>query len=285
MECGVYKPGLQNLFLWPCSVEPLFLCVCDCMHWHPAFQFCCCVILCRDEGVWAGPDLSCSKQCLNWFLKVHSEPCTADFCEGRLAFWDKIKMFELRLSSVKSSLFLKLPSQCIDSSFRNIESFRISLWRSLFCPYTSEILCFLSFLFYSFLFPLLPSPSYPRRRTIFQLSSHSFRNFTTGAFPLSSLKKAINLACLNPDLFKLPFTKTWCTAFFCCLNRLFKHLPQMYLLVDWYTLYMGVDREWGVFVSLYGPGTSNGCHMAKENVGKVEKKKEKKNPADLCSIY
>lgn len=31
---------------------------------------------------------------------------------------------------------------------------------------------------------------------------------------------------------------------------------------------MGVDREvrgWGVFVSLYGSGTSNGCHMAKEN--------------------
>lgn len=38
----------------------------------------------------------------------------------------------------------------------------------------------------------------------------------------------------------------------------------MYLLVDWYTLCIGADREWGVFVSLYGPGTSNGCHMAKQ---------------------
>lgn len=36
----------------------------------------------------------------------------------------------------------------------------------------------------------------------------------------------------------------------------FKHLPQMYLLVEWYTVYMGVDREKGVFVSLYGPGVA-----------------------------
>lgn len=49
---------------------------------------------------------------------------------------------------------------------------------------------------------------------------------------------------------------------------------------------MGVDREWGVFVSLYGPGTSNGCHMAKENVGKVEKKKEgKKRTLQTCAQF
>lgn len=37
---------------------------------------------------------------------------------------------------------------------------------------------------------------------------------------------------------------------------------------------MRVDREpsdRGVFVSLYGPATSNGCHMAKENRREVEK--------------
>lgn len=171
-----------------------------------------------------------------FFLKAHSEPCTADYCEGRSAFRDKIKMFELRLSSVKSTLFFKLPSQCIDSSFRNIESLRMSFY-SLWNP----LLCY--FLPFSIHASLLPScPSDWGQRSIFQLSSHSFRNFTTWAFPLSSLKKAINLICFNPDSSKLAFTKPWCTAFFSCLKRLFKHLPQIYLLADWYTLYIGVDR-------------------------------------------
>lgn len=174
-------------------------------------------------------------------------------------------MFELRPSLAKSSLFLKLSSRCINSSFRSIESFRISFWLPLFCLNASKIL----FFFHS-------SAFYPRQRSIFELSSHSFRNFTAGAFPLSSLKKAINLTCLDPDLFKLPFTKTWCTAFFGCLNRLFKHLPQMYLLVDWYTLYMSADRERGVFVSLYGPWTCAGCHMATENGMREESKKNKR---------
>lgn len=141
------------------------------------------------------------------------------------------------------------------------------------------VCCFLVFPIHS---PLPLSSPYQRWWTIVQLSSYSFGNFTTGAFPLSGLKKAINLTCLNPDSFKLCFTKTWCTAFFCCLNRLFKHLPQMYLLVDWYTVYIGTDRERGLFVSLYGPGTSNGCHMAKENGERWDKEK---NPADLCRIY
>lgn len=39
----------------------------------------------------------------------------------------------------------------------------------------------------------------------------------------------------------------------------------MYLLVDWYGLYMGADRERRVFVSLYGPGSFNGFHMVTEN--------------------
>lgn len=141
-----------------CECVTVCVCVSEHIHWHPPFQFCRCLILCRDEGVWAGPDLSCRKRCLTWFfLKAHSEPCTADFCEGSLGFLGlNQKMVELRLCSVKSSLFLKLPSQCINSSFRNIESFRISLWRPLFCHNTSEFLCFVSlFLLRSFPLSLL----------------------------------------------------------------------------------------------------------------------------------
>lgn len=42
---------------------------------------------------------------------------------------------------------------------------------------------------------------------------------------------------------------------------------------------MGVDSERGVFVSLYGPGTSNGCHMAKENGRKERRRREIKRKA------
>lgn len=64
------------------------------------------------------------------------------------------------------------------------------------------VCCFLVFPIHS---PLPLSSPY---LLIVQLSSYSFGNFTTGAFPLSGLKKAINLTCLNPDSFKLCFTKT-----------------------------------------------------------------------------
>ncbi len=41
---------------------------------------------------------------------------------------------------------------------------------------------------------------------------------------------------------------------------------------------MEADRERRVFVSLYGPGTSNGCHMAKQNGNKEEEEEEDKYP-------
>ena len=150
------------LHVWVCNCA--CVCVSEHIHWHPLFQLCRCLILCRDEGVWAGPDLSCRKRCLTcffffffFFLNHILSLSFQIFVRGRSAFWEEIKkIFELRLCSVKSSLFLKLPSQCINSSFRNIESFRTSLWRRLFCLNTCEILCFVSlFLFRSFPLSLL----------------------------------------------------------------------------------------------------------------------------------
>ena len=76
------------LHVWVCNCA--CVCVSEHIHWHPLFQLCRCLILCRDEGVWAGPDLSCRKRCLTcfffFFFKAHSEPCTADFCERSLCF-------------------------------------------------------------------------------------------------------------------------------------------------------------------------------------------------------
>lgn len=56
----------------------------------------------------------------------------------------------------------------------------------------------------------------------------------------------------------------------------------MYLLVDWYTLYMGVDRDRGIFVSLYGSGTFNGCHMGKEKERNWGKEADEKR--ELCKV-
>lgn len=51
---------------------------------------------------------------------------------------------------------------------------------------------------------------------------------------------------------------------------------------------MGADRERRVFVSLYGPGTSNGCHMAKQNGRKEEEegeKKKRKRSLQTCAEF
>lgn len=56
----VTHDGVRGLPTWPlkplsltlfCSCAPIPLCACmrECLHWHPAFWFCCSLTLCRDE--------------------------------------------------------------------------------------------------------------------------------------------------------------------------------------------------------------------------------------------
>lgn len=130
----VTRDGVWGLQTWP--PEPLcltlfspaspflhvFVCVRVCVrvcvhtHRHSSFHSCCSVILCRDEAAWAGPDLSCREPLPDLVFKSTFTAMHRRFLWRPLGFSEtKSEMFELRLPSVSSSLFRRLPSQCINS--------------------------------------------------------------------------------------------------------------------------------------------------------------------------
>lgn len=90
----VTRDGVWGLQTWPpeplsltlFSLAPIPPYICVCMHWHSAFQSRCCLILCRDEVVWARPDLKLSQSEPDLVFQSAFRAMHCRFLRGSLGF-------------------------------------------------------------------------------------------------------------------------------------------------------------------------------------------------------